>query len=384
MWKSKKEWKVFWTIFLLAIASRWIMYYGGYRILLMIQQTADPFTTFFYNRFSNSGDSVWYIKLSEDWYESSGEHANLICFYPLYPFVMKIVNFITHNAFASGLIVSNVCFGIASYVMYCVAKLDMKSDQARSSVIAFWLYPFGVFLGGIFTEGLFVLLVILCFYFIRKKNFLAAGIVGLLAAVSRSQGIVLLVPALYEAIIYCAECIKEGKKEKKPWWKCIPVSSAFVFLIPVGTFLYLLLNYVVLGNWTAFIEYQAAEPWYNTSHWISSNLEQHFNNAIEYGGLAYIIYWVQILLYFVAIIAIFYGLYKKVRPSYMGYAGAYLFVSFLHGWLISGPRYIMGCIPLYFIYGRIENKYVKMSIMSVMSVLYFYYSLMFLEGQAIM
>lgn len=384
MWKSKKEWKVFGVIFLLAIASRWIMYYLGFQIMVMLDQTADSFTTFFYNRFSNCGDSGWYMKLSEEWYASSGEHVNLICFYPLYPLLMKIVNFVTGNSFASGLIISNICFGLASYVMYCVAKMDLKKEQARDSIVAFWLYPFGVFLGGIFTESLFVLLVVLCFYFIRKKKFLLVGIFGMLAAVSRSQGIVLLVPALYELAVCCGELIREGKKEGKVWWKTLPTSGIFVFLIPCGTGLYLLLNYVILGDWTAFIEYQAAEPWYNTSHWISSNLEQHFNNAIAYGGLAYIIYWVQIALYFLAIVAIFYGLKKKMRPSYMGYAGAYLFVSFLHGWLISGPRYVMGCIPLYFIYGRIENKYVKMVILSIMSTLYFYYSFLFLQGQAIM
>lgn len=362
------------------------MYYLSYWVLKETQGTDMGFFQFFYDRFSNSGDSVWYVKIAKEGYASSGEHANLIVFYPLYPFLMKIVTFITRNYFVSGVLISNVCFGVAVYFMYRLALLEMNQGEAKDSVLALLLYPFGVFLGGVFTESLFIMLMILGLYFIRKRNWLAAGIVGLLAALSRSQGIVLLVPAVYEL---CMETVRQYQtitdtQEKKKLLKRTLPQGLALLLIPFGTILYLLLNYFVQGDCFAFVAHQAAEPWYNVSHWISDNLAQHYNMALEYGSLGYIIYWVQIALYFIGVVAIFYGLYRKMRPSYMACAGAYIFLSYLHGWLISGPRYMLSCIPLYLVYGKVRNPYVKTAILCILSMLFFFYTLLFMQGQAIM
>ena len=93
---------------------------------------------------------------------------------------------------------------------------------------------------------------------------------------------------------------------------------------------------------------------------------------------------VQIVLYFVVIIALFYGLRKKISASLIAFGGAHLFISYLHGWLISGPRYVMGCVTMYIVFAVIPNKFVKSAILLACAALALFYTLGLWQGQAIM
>ena len=217
-----------------------------------------------------------------------------------------------------------------------------------------------------------MMLVIMALFYMRKEKWLLAGTLGMLAAFARSQGIALLVPAVYEVVLYI-------KRQKR-----FDIRTLGAFIIPLGTVGYLLINKLVQGDWYAFAEHQAAPPWYNTSNWISTNLAQHYNMAQEYFSLALIIYWAQIILYFAAIIMLFYGIKKKVSTSIIAYGGAYIFLSFLHGWLISGPRYMMGCVSLYVIYAAIDNKIVKTALLLGCAIIAIFITLGSWQGQAIM
>ena len=106
--------------------------------------------------------------------------------------------------------------------------------------------------------------------------------------------------------------------------------------------------------------------------------------ALEQGTLSYIIYWVQLFIYFLTIAALFYGLYRGISVSVIAFGGAYMFLSYLHGWLISGPRYMMGCVTLYVVYASIKNRYIKGVILVTCAVLTIFYTLGSWQGQAIM
>ncbi len=315
--------------------------------------------------------SIIYTLLKTDIHQA-GEDANKIVFFPLYPLLIRLLTFITNNYFISGLLISNVCLGIASCFLYKLTRKELGRRNALDSLFAFLLYPFGVFLIVVFTESLFIMLSLMCLTFIKDKRWLLAGVCGLLASLAKSQGIALIVPAVYELII----CSKNKQK--------FDIKGLFVFLIPLGTGIYLLINKLLQGNWFAFIEHQKAPPWYNSADWISNNLVTHFNMALEYDYLGIIIYWVELFIYFVAIIALFYGLKRKVSTSIIAYGGAYLFISYLQNWLISGPRYMLSCTPLYIVFASINNKFIKNILLVSLALLTVAYTVCSMQGQAIM
>lgn len=370
--KNKDEWALFAKLFIASIVVHWIIMGLGYILLAIPQEGGSGFLSFFYEKFIASGDTPHYINIAKNGYTATGDTANQIVFYPLYPMLMRAFAVVFRDYFISGVIVSNICLGFSGYFLYKLIDKELGFKKAYDGLFIYLLYPFGAFTVTVFTESLFLMLVLMCLYFLKKEKWLIAGIAGLLAALSRSQGIALLVPAVYEIIVYM---IRQKKFRFKTLW---------VFIIPVGTLSYLLLNKVVQGDWFAFVKHQAAEPWYNTSHWISTNLSQHYGMAQEYFSLSLIIYWIQIVLYFVAIIALFYGIKKKISVSLIAFGGAYIFLSYLHGWLISGPRYMMGCVTLYIIYAAIDNKHVKTAILLASGILVVFYTLGVWQGQAIM
>lgn len=373
---TKKNEKVFLfiKIFAATIVVHWIIMVLGYILLTAVgaDNTYGGFFSYFYEKFSASGDVPHYIEIAKNGYAASGDKANLIVFYPLYPALIKIFALVFRDYFVSGVIISNICLGVSGYYLYKLADRELGSDKAKDSFALYLLYPMGAFMVQAFTESLFMMLVLMCLYYIRENKWLACGIVGLLASISRSQGIALLVPAVYEAIQYMVRNRK------------VVIKTALVFLIPVGTFIYLFINKIVQGDFLAFVEHEAAPPWYNVSHWISDNLAQHYEMASSYDGLSIIIYWPQIILYFIGIIALFYGLKKKVAASIVAYGGAYMFLSYLHGWLISGARYMMGCVALYIIYGAIDNKIVKHIILLACGIFAVFVVFGMWRGEAIM
>ncbi len=366
----KREWLLFGKIFLFTVAIHWIVMYLSYTLLGISDNVG--FFTAFYDKYIETGDTVHYLKIAENWYTASGEMANAIVFYPLYPFLMRALGFVIGDYFIAGVLISNVCTGVAGYYFYKLAEIEIGKSKAIDGLLIWLFFPFASFYIIVYTEGLSMMLVLMCLYYIKKEKWGFAGLAGMLAALSKSQGIALMVPAVYEAAMYIVK-----KKRFKP-------RVMLIGLIPAGTFVYLLINKVVQGDWFAFIGHQEAEPWYNKAKWISENISTQFGMAKDHFELSILIYWVQIVLYFVVIIALFYGLRKKISASLIAFGGAHLFISYLHGWLISGPRYVMGCVTMYIVFAVIPNKFVKSAILLACAALALFYTLGLWQGQAIM
>ena len=147
---------------------------------------------------------------------------------------------------------------------------------------------------------------------------------------------------------------------------------------------YLLLNRVLQGSFFRFLEHQAAPPWYQTTKWVSENLAQHFDMAQAYPGLAFIIYGAQIALYFLTAAALFYGLWRGTRTCYLVYGAAYLIFTYFSGWMISGGRYMLGCVPLFLIAADIKSARAGQLLLAASALLFALYTFLFLQGYAIM
>jgi len=274
------------------------------------------------SRFTTT-DATHYLYLAEHGYRSSGEKANLVVFYPLYPSLIWLFKLILGSYVVAGLFVSWACWGGA-----CVSMLELAAqryDRPRAALAALLLalYPFSFFSMGVFTESLFLLLSTQCFLRIEKRQWLAVGVLGCLAALCRTQGMLLLLPAVYMWLL--------ARKNKER-----DLKSLYLLLIPAGFGGYLLLNKIVAGHWTAYLAYLKAPPWYSSAKWISVNLTQHYGMAQQYPGLAVFIYVAQLVLYFIVMGVLFYGLLSGAPTHVLLHGGAYLGMCYLAGWLISG------------------------------------------------
>jgi Dolichyl-phosphate-mannose-protein mannosyltransferase len=361
-------------------AEKCIVYFGALALQLFVLYFAflttgrgfsvPEFWHALLSRFTST-DAIHYLYLAEHGYQGSGVKANLIVFYPLYPSLIWLFKLILGSYVSAGLFVSWACWGGA-----CVSMLELAAqryDRSRAALAALLLalYPFSFFSMGVFTESVFLLLSTQCLLRIEKRQWLAVGVLGFLAALCRTQGVLLIIPSVYVWLL---------AHKNKEW----DLKSLYLLLIPAGFGGYLLLNKIVAGHWTAYVAYQKAPPWYQSTKWISGNLIQQYGMAKQYPGLTAFIYGPELVLYFIVIGVLFYGLLSAAPTHVLLYGGAYLGISYLSSWLISGPRYLFGCLPLFLLAARPRSRMWQTMIPVVFAMLLFCYGVYYMQGQSIM
>ena len=316
-----------------------------------------------------------YLDLAENGYVTEGENRINLVFYPLYPLLVRGLSYLTGSLPVAGIVVSQVCYAVSSVLLYELILMDADARCAWDGALLMALYPFSTFVMGVFSEGLFLMLTIGALYALRRDRMPAAGIIGFLAALSRTQGMLLFFPAVYQWIRRCF-LEKDGRSPK--------FTDLFLLLIPLGFFAYLCINHHLYGDWFKFLQYEEAPPWYQSTQWVGRNIAQHYSMAVEYGGLGYVIYYVQIALFFVILGVLIYGVWKKESMMYLLYGGVYLGFSYLSGWMISGGRYMLGCVPVFIILAKQRDGLPRRLILAVSALLFFAYSLFFYKAYAIM
>ncbi len=157
-------------------------------------------TNHFWDAFAR-WDSGWFYGIATNGYAFvEGGRSNL-AFFPTYPLSMRYVAHLfganqQSDYFIAGILVSWTAFVLAMLILYRLARLELGDDTAamRSPVYAA-VFPFGFFLGVVYSESLFLLGSVATFYAMRRSRWLLAGLAGALTTATRANGIFML-PAL--------------------------------------------------------------------------------------------------------------------------------------------------------------------------------------------
>ena len=140
-------------------------------------------------------DSAWYLTIAQEGYDPGSRAA----FFPLLPALLSLFGQTGASALIAGIAISSISGLGALYLLHRLVTLDFDLAHARTTVwLAAW-FPGAMVLSAVYSEALFLLLSVGSLYAARVARWPLAGLLGGLAAVSRSGGIVLLVPLL---IIY--------------------------------------------------------------------------------------------------------------------------------------------------------------------------------------
>jgi hypothetical protein len=137
-------------------------------------------------------DGLWYRLVAIEGYEGASAKA---AFWPLFPWTMRLVGDTFGIAYeTAGYLIANVSFFVALVFLYRLLIIDF--DQ-RTSACALWvlaLFPTSFFFSAVYTESLFLMLMTGALLAARTERWWWAGILGLLAALTRSYGVFLMLP----------------------------------------------------------------------------------------------------------------------------------------------------------------------------------------------
>ena len=214
-------------------------------------------------------DCNWYMSIAEHGYsttESSNQPgATNFAFYPLFPLLTRAIAWLLgSDQLTTAFAISNICSLLALCFVYRYLTLIGAQRSTTLLVIALMCcMPQSLAFSVPYSEGLFLLLLVVAMYYMRREQFLAAGLSAALLSATRANGIFFILFALtwvwrrYGTSAFTA-----------PW----RVPEAFVPIVfaPLGLFLFW--GYCMLTTGDAFAHpsselhgwgWQFLAPWDN-------------------------------------------------------------------------------------------------------------------------
>lgn len=283
-------------------------------------------------------DSVHYAAIAEQGYVQDTEKAYRICFFPLFPFLAAPIAHICGDATIALLIIANLACIAACVVFYRLVEMDFDSETALRSVFAMLVFPTAYFLHVGYTESLFLATSIAALLFARRNMWVAAGLLAILATLTRMTGLALL-PALVVEYLHQ----RQFRLSKVRW-------SALLTLSPLaGLGIYLLINIIVSGNAFEFLHQQSA----------------HFSRKVDWpwvglvgdlGGLVtarpsikLTVSMADIVALVLSTVAIAWSAWK-LRPCYTIYAAGIWILTFCYSFWLSVPRLVLPIFPMFIMF----------------------------------
>src|SRR5688572_22449274 len=120
-------------------------------------------------------------------------------FYPLlirsvaYPFQVFGLNSIA-TATLAGIIVSGLGTLMGMLALFDLTRDSLGEDGALRAVFYLIIFPTGFFLIQVYSEGLFVGLAFGCLAMLKRKQWIAAALLGVAATLTRAVGVALVIP----------------------------------------------------------------------------------------------------------------------------------------------------------------------------------------------
>lgn len=350
------------TILLIGLASRFIVFFsaivGYYTIGVRERLPNDimwdigfPVVNLF-----NRWDSGHYINIALNWY--SVEPSEAWAFFPLYPAIIRIASFplmgLVHSDQAialGGFLISNVLFFILIFYFYKLSKIVLKnSDLALLSTIVFSLWPGSLFYSCVYSESLFMVLMVSSLYFLEGNKAFFATILGFLAGLTRANGFLIFIPFLYKAI---------EKRSKSLVLQSIIVSLPYLLFNLYG---------FVVTNIFPIREWVYAKYWHQpTSTVFAQLLDYPLPLGVPKMGYTMIAF-VELVFSIAPVIHLLFSRdrlvatlslgFKKQHAEAKYYAFALVLLSsmLVYGSIHNLHRYAVALIPLYWILARIVRR----------------------------
>lgn len=140
-------------------------------------------------------DALWYVRIVQHGYSFSTHHLSSIAFYPLYPLLVKSLSLLIGNAFVAGMVASTTCLFGAIFLLHAWMADRNMGTKTPAAVLCFLFFPWSLFYVAMYSESLYLLLVLGAFLWYERGQWWLAALCTFLLALDRPTGI-LIVPAL--------------------------------------------------------------------------------------------------------------------------------------------------------------------------------------------
>lgn len=279
-------------------------------------------------------DAVHYIDIATQGYQGTD-----MAFFPLYPLLIRIVGSLAGNHLVAGLLISNASFFFGLLYLYKLLEHEYDRAVARRAIFYVSIFPTSVYFTAVYTESLFFMLTVASFYYMRERRWWLAATLGFFAALTRVEGVLLLVPFLIE------------------WWaqdrtmrpKAIYDLAAGA-LIPLGLALYMGYLWVLRADPLYFSHVQSHWNRHLAPPWVS--LINAFGKVAHGAGPQLVANQSLEIAFTLLMIGVLIAGWHALRPSYIAYMALSILVPMSTSNLMSMPRFALVLFPMFAILAR--------------------------------
>lgn len=294
-------------------------------------------------------DSRHYLDIARDGYLAAGDHDRVVqlVFLPGYPLVVRAVMLLVPSDICAGLLTSALCFAGAGCVVYRLLRLDLPHRGAVRALRFLTLAPGCFFFAAPMSESLFLLLTAAALYLARTRRPILGGLCGAGAAFTRSLGLLLFVPLLWELV---HDAVQRRRVDAR--------QVVGALLVTLGSAAYCYINWRVAGNPFQFLIYQREHWNQRTGLFFSTAAYQtdYFLRSLTTGG------WRDAL-------GLLAAAAPKLRASQTAWFLAYYIVAVGATWLLSAPRYLLVLLPVPLALAQCTRKRTADRILTALSAL---------------
>lgn len=303
-------------------------------------------------------DTCYYFDIAANGYDWS---AGTVAFHPLYPMLVRAVSVLTGGDVALAMLV----LGILIPAALCAVLTRYVSEVHEDAVLGNWvgwaamLAPVSFVVFAFMTEGLFILLAVATLWALHRRKWLVAGALGCLATLTRQQGVVLMLPILWELW-------RLRKSTQLRWYDwgawLIPavgyvgVSAYRLFVLAPQTLdggvSDRLKNALVSNQANHILEGQRfGWPWEST--WIQ------INRAIEYPDLFYALLFDPVVGWAFVGVLVYGARFMTVSERLFSLGVVVAAICYVNGIIdpcVAFPRHILIAFPIFLVFGVLIQR----------------------------
>ncbi len=278
-------------------------------------------------------DTNWYLAIAARGYAPDGSTV----YFPLYPALIHVATVLVGDPLLAALLISNLALIGVLVLLYRLGKSLFDAASTRRAVAYLLLFPTGFFLLVAYTESIFLLFALGAFAFAARGRWWLAAVCGALAALTRLQGVLLIVPLGY---LWWKWAVSKNQKAEGR-----ALAGVALLLIPLasGSFL-ALTNLSLLTAYEGQLHARFVMPWENVATSIALIANARASVIDILNLLAAILFGVMVM-----------AVWKKLPREYGLYAVA-MFLAPLFRMtttqpLVSMLRYALVVFPVFMLWG---------------------------------
>jgi len=296
-------------------------------------------------------DGVHYLNIASDGYESAGR---FFPFFPLILWIFSLGNIYFPLTFINSLIIPNIIFIAAIYIFIKLLKLDYSEKVSWQAFIYLIIFPTSFFFISVYSEGIFLLLTLLSFYFMRKRQWYLAALTAMLLSGTRLVGLVIIPALVFEFITI----------EKPRNFKGFFTLSLLVFISSLGFIGYSVFSYF---HWADFLHFLNAQGELNNGRSTSALIfplqtVYRYFKILTTLPMSLFEWWVALL----ELASFIYGAFflllawrQKVRHSYLIFGALAFLVPSLSGTFSGLPRYLIVIFHIFIAMAQMKSNKFK-------------------------